>query len=104
MLKSSPFVLSISKNKEALLKLSQQRNAKQISKFIEYINGFSGTKKDLLSKEIDTSVIEQNVIIPELLADFSIFFPNSSRLEKIINIIQISKVVKDNQAKLSRIF
>lgn len=104
MLKSSPFVHSISKNKEALLKLSQQRNAKQISKFIEYINGFSGTKKDLLSQGIDSSVIENNVIIPELIGNFSVFFPNSSQLEKIINIIQISKVVKDNQAKLSRIF
>lgn len=104
MLKSSPFVHSISKNKEALLKLSQQRNAKQISKFIEYVNGFSGTKKDLLSQGIDSSVIEKNVIIPELIGNFSVFFPNSSQLEKIINIIQISKVVKDNQAKLSRIF
>ena len=82
MLKSSPFVHSISKNKEALLKLSQQRNAKQISKFIEYINGFSGTKKDLLSQGIDSSVIENNVIIPELIGNFSVFFPNSYQLEK----------------------
>lgn len=74
MLKSSPFVHSISKNKEALLKLSQQRNAKQISKFIEYVNGFSGTKKDLLSQGIDSSVIEKNVIIPELIGNFSVFF------------------------------
>ena len=78
LLKSGPFVLSISKNKEALLKLSQQRNAKQISDFIEFINGFSGTKIDLLNQGIDTSVIEHNVIIQELLANFSVFFQNSS--------------------------
>lgn len=73
MLKSASFVLSISKNKEDLLKLSQQRNSKQIFNFIEFVNEFSGTKIDLLNQGIDTSVIEHNVIMQELLTDFSVF-------------------------------
>lgn len=104
LLKTITFVRSISKAKEAFLKLTQQRNSQQISAFIKLINGYSGTKNDLLSQDIDTSAIKRNATIQELLVSCSEILPELSELEKIINLIQIGKVLKNNQNELTRIF
>lgn len=104
LLKKVRFVKSVNNVKDLFLKMSQPRNSQQISAFINYINGFSGTKMELLAQGIDISEIKRNDTIQKLMDKSPDIFPELSELEIIINLIQIGKVLKDNRDELSHIF
>lgn len=102
--KTAKFVKIVENNKNDFLKLGQTRNSQQINAFVKLINSFSGTKKEILEKGIDLSVIKSNDTIRKLYNEYSDTFIGFSELEVVINLIQIGKVVNDNRNELSHIF
>lgn len=103
-LKKVAFVQRIGIHIDDFLKLAQKRNQQQICTFISLVNSHIGTKNSLLSQGIDTSCIKRNLTIQKLLNSYSDLFPALTELEQIVNLIQIGKIVKDNQSLLSHIF
>ena len=106
LLEDESVILEFDKMRGDFKKMLRQIRSAKIDKFINYLNTFSGTKKELKLKIDDFSLVEEDEVIQNIIDFLTIIYSESSQLnetEKYINVIQLIEIYKENKDDLTEI-
>ena len=97
IVKEPAFVLCVDKAKNNIAKLSQVRNSRKISDFLSRLDSIQGTREVVLSADVDAGNLLNNTPVGAIATVFEQWFCQYTANEKVINIIQIQKLLEQNQ-------
>lgn len=103
LLKDEEVILKMNDIKDSLEKMFLVRRGNKKDKFVEYINGFSGTKNELKSAINDFSIIEEIDVMDDIINFLTTVLPKRTSSEKYVNAIQLICIYKDNKEQFTEI-
>lgn len=102
---SSPeLVLKLQDKKNDFEKLLHKENESKLNDYLKNVNSINGTAKKILDNVLDLSEINSIESFNEILKEFNFLFSGKNIIEKVINVIQLKELYKNNKNEICNIF